>query len=86
MIYATIFENPMNTDAILKKYGISRDTTTAYIDAISRMNQTQSAEELDVSRKTIHRYKNVFQQMTEVERSLIIATLTQGALLERATE
>lgn len=76
----------MDVDQVLEKYGLSRDTTTAYIDAISRMNQTQTAEELDVSRKTINRYKHAFRKMTRIERSLIISTLTQEALLERAAE
>jgi DNA-binding XRE family transcriptional regulator len=76
----------MKIDQILSKYSLTRDTTTDYINAITRMNQTETAEELDVSRDTINRYKNAFVQMTREERALVIASLTQEKLLEQATE
>jgi len=76
----------MKVQQILKKYGLTRDTVTQYINAITQMNQSETAEELDVSRDTINRYKNAFREMTRIERSLIIATLTQEALLERAAD
>jgi DNA-binding XRE family transcriptional regulator len=76
----------MDTDNILEKYGLTRDTAAQYIDAITQMNQSETAEELDVSRKTINRYKHAFREMTRFERSLIIATLTQEALLEDAAD
>jgi DNA-binding CsgD family transcriptional regulator len=76
----------MNLNQILEKYGLTRRTTTEYINAITRMNQTQTADELGVSRDTINRYKNAFQKMTAQERTLLIASLAQDKLLEQATE
>ena len=76
----------MNLDQILEKYGLTRRTTTEYIDAITRLNQTQTAEELGVSRDTVNRYKNAFAEMSAQERSLLIASLAQDKLLEQATE
>lgn len=76
----------MDTKTVLEEYGLNRDTTTQYIDAITRSNQTQTAEELDVSRDTINRYKNAFQEMTGEERLLLISTLTQEKLLDQATK
>ena len=76
----------MNTQTILEKYGLSRETAAKYIDAITRQNQTQTAEELEVSRDTVNRYKNAFQEMTPQERLLLISTLTQEKLLNQATE
>lgn len=75
----------MNLDQILEKYGLTRATTTEYIDAITRMNQTQTADELDVSRDTINRYKNAFSEMSQRERTLLITSLVQDQLLEQAT-
>jgi hypothetical protein len=76
----------MDTQTILEKYGLTRETTARYIDAITRSNQTQTAEELDVSRDTINRYKNVFSKMSAQERLLLISTLTQNQLLDHVTE
>jgi len=76
----------MNTKAVLEEYGLSRETAANYIDAITRSNQTQTAEELNVSRDTIHRYKNAFSDMNAQERLLLISTLTQEKLLDQATE
>ena len=71
---------------ILDKYGLSRSTTTQYIDAITRMNQTQTAEQFDVSRDTINRYKNTFHEMNAQERRLLIASPTQDKLLQQTTK
>ncbi|WP_353634438.1 hypothetical protein ABSL23_15540 [Halobacterium sp. NMX12-1] len=76
----------MDTQKILEEYGLSRETTTKYIDTITRSNQTQTAEELDVSRQTVSRYKKAFQEMKAQERLLLISTLTQEKLLNQATE
>ena len=73
------------TVEILSKYGLTRETVTQYIDAITRMNQTQTAEELEVSRDTINRYKNAFKQMDAQERRLLISNLTQEKLIDQAT-
>jgi len=69
------------TERILKEYGLTRETVTEYIDAITRMNQTQTAEELDVSRDTINRYKKQFSKMDAQERLHLISSLTQEKLL-----
>lgn len=69
-------------DNLLSKYSLTRDTTQAYIDAITRSNQTETAEELEVSRDTINRYKKAFASMTTEERALIIASLLQEKLLQ----
>jgi len=76
----------MNTKEVLEEYGLTRETAAQYVDAITRSNQTQTAEELDVSRDTINRYKNAFAEMTPGERLLLISTLTQEKLLNQATE
>jgi len=73
----------MNTQTVLEKYGLSRQTAAKYIDAITRSNQTQTAEELNVSRDTINRYKNAFSEMDAQERLLLISNLTQEKLLDQ---
>jgi hypothetical protein len=76
----------MNPDQILEKYGLTRATTTEYIDAITRMNQTQTADELNVSRDTINRYKNAFAEMSQRERTLLITSLVQDRLFDYVSE
>ena len=76
----------MDTKNVLEDYGLSRETAAKYVDAITRQNQTQTAEELDVSRDTVNRYKNAFQEMNAQERLLLISSLTQKKLLEDNTE
>lgn len=76
----------MDVDEILEKYGLTRDTATKYIDAITRQNQTQTAEELQVSRDTINRYKKAFARMNSMERHQLIATLTTDKILQNATD
>ena len=76
----------MSTEQILEKYGLTKETTQQYIDAITRLNQTQTADELDVSRDTINRYKNAFAEMTGQERTLLITSLEQNKLLKQTTE
>lgn len=82
----TLPEPGMEVDNVLKKYGLTRDTAQKYIDAITQMNQTQAAEETDVSGDTISRYKRAFQKMTSVERLLLISSLAQDKLLEETTK
>lgn len=76
----------MDAQKLLKEYGLSRDTAAKYIGAITRQNQTQTAEELNVSRDTVTRYKNAFNQMNAQQRLLLISSLTQEKLLDQATE
>jgi len=68
------------TNRLLEKYSLTASTAAQYIDAITRMNQTQTADELDVSRDTVNRYKNAFDRMTPQERSQLIIQLTQNNL------
>jgi len=76
----------MKVDELLDKHNLERETTTRYIDAITHMNQSETATEIEVSRQTINRYKNTFAQMRPQERSLIIASLIQEKLLEQGLE
>ena len=76
----------MDLQTILNEYGLSRENAVNYVDAITQKNQTQTAEELGVSRDTVNRYKNAFEKMTAQERLLLISSLTQEKLLERVSE
>lgn len=71
----------MTVDEILEKYNLTRETTAAYIDAIVRLNQSDTADEIDVSRQTINRYKTTFREMTAEERLAVIAALAQDHAL-----
>jgi DNA-binding XRE family transcriptional regulator len=71
---------------VLSKYSLSEETAAGYIDAITRSNQTQTAEELGVSRDTINRYKNAFNEMKPEERLLLISALAQDQLLDQTTQ
>jgi DNA-binding XRE family transcriptional regulator len=73
----------MEVDEILEQHGLTRDTATKYIEAITQMNQSETADKLDVSRDTINRYKKEFSRMTQQERTLLIASLfTEKQLTE----
>jgi hypothetical protein len=76
----------MDVDEILTKHNLERSKATQYINAITYLNQTQTAEQLDVSRQTINRYKNAFKNMDAQERLLLISSLTQEKLLQQTTE
>ena len=76
----------MDAKQLLNQYGLSRETAVNYVDAITRMNQTLTAEEIGVSRDTINRYKNAFSNMSSQERLLLISTLTQEKLLKQTTD
>ena len=73
----------MEVNTILEKHGLTRDIATQYIDAITRLNQSETADEISVSRDTVNRYKNAFNSMTEHERALLISTLLQEKMLEQ---
>lgn len=62
-------------DDLLSKYSLTREDARAYIDAIVRLNQSQTADEIDVHRKTVENYKNRFTEMSEEERAFLIAAL-----------
>lgn len=73
-------------DETLEKYSLTRENVVAYIDAIVRSNQTETAEAMGVSRDTVNRYKKAFGLMSEQERLLVVSTLTQEKLLETAKD
>lgn len=64
-----------SAEEILQSYGLKRETAVRYLDAIVRSNQTQTAEEIGMTRHTVNRYKNAFQEMTGEERAFVIFTL-----------
>jgi len=74
----------MQVDEILDRYNLTRETAARYIEAIVQLNQSQTAEEIDVSRPTINRYKNVFNEMSSQERLIVISTLAQEQLLRES--
>jgi len=45
----------MKVDEILEKHGLNRNVATKYIDAITRMNQTETADKIDVLQRWISR-------------------------------
>jgi uncharacterized tellurite resistance protein B-like protein len=69
-------------DDLLEKYSLTRDNTAAYIDAIVRMNQTETAEATGLTRQTVNRYKKAFAQMEASERMQLISSLTHERLIE----
>ncbi len=76
----------MEVDDILEKYGLNPETATEYIDSITRLNQTDTAQEIGVSRDTVNRYKNAFAQMNKQERLQLIAGLSFQELLAQTSE
>lgn len=77
---------PTHIDEILNDYGLTRETTVKYIDAIVRLNQTKTAEEIGISRRHVSRYKDAFQEMTPQERLTVISALAQEHLLADAAQ
>ncbi len=75
----------MKPGDVLSKYSLTEEVAAEYVHSITYRNQTETAEELDVSRDTINRYKNQFAEMTAEERLLLISALTQDQLLDTAT-
>ncbi len=71
----------LRIDEILDDYGLTRETTAKYIDAIVRLNQTKTADEIDISRRQVSRYKDAFHDMTPQERLTVISALAQEQLL-----
>jgi len=62
-------------DDLLDEYSLTRDNAAAYIDAIVRMNQTETADETGLTRQTVNRYKKAFAAMDAEERAFLIASL-----------
>lgn len=58
------------------------ETGRKILDAIVRKNSTQAADEADVGKSTVYRYKEHFEQMGPVKRNLIIAQLALKNLFE----
>lgn len=70
---------------VLAKYSLSKEVAAGYVHLITYQNQTETAEELDVSRDTVNRYKNSFAEMSAEERLLLISAFAQDQLLDEAT-
>jgi DNA-binding XRE family transcriptional regulator len=62
-------------DDLLEKYSLTRDNAAAYIDAIVRMNQSETAEAVGLTRQTVNRYKKAFAAMSDEERAFLVACL-----------
>jgi len=73
---------PVNLDDVLSKYSLTPETAARYVDIITHKNQTDTAEEIGVSRDTVNRYKKAFDRMKTHERLLVISTLAQEQLIE----
>ncbi len=71
-----ISEVVSDVEEILSRYGLDREMAMEYVDAIVRMNQSEAADEVDVSRMTIQRYKEKFGEMRESERAFLISYLS----------
>jgi response regulator of citrate/malate metabolism len=69
-------EEARRVEQILSRYGIDRETAMDFVDAIVRMNQSEAADEVGVSRPTIRRYKEKFGEMGESERAFLISYLS----------
>ena len=73
-------------DDLLDKYSLTRDNAAAYIDAIVRLNQTETAEETGLTRQTVNRYKKAFAAMDAEERAFLIASLFDERWRELVSE
>lgn len=72
----------MDVDEILQRYSLTRDTARKYIDAIVQQNQSQAADDADISRRTVNTYQRAFHDMTDLERAALISALAHDNLLE----
>lgn len=74
----------------MAKYNLTRAAAAAYVDAITRLNQTQTAEVVGVDVRTINqKHKKAFAAMSAAERAMVIASVmrdrTYDLLAERET-
>jgi predicted DNA-binding protein (UPF0251 family) len=76
----------MKVDDILDENSLDREIASQYIDAITRSNQSEAADEIGVSRQTIQRYKTAFNDMTQRERALVITNLSYENLTETSQD
>lgn len=76
----------MDIDTILDRYNLTRDTARKYIDTIVRFNQSQAADEADVSRRTFNNYQRALREMTDTERAALISALAHETLIEHITD
>jgi transcriptional regulator with XRE-family HTH domain len=72
-------------DDLLEKYSLTRDNAAAYIDAIVRMNQSETAEAVGLTRQTVNRYKKAFAEMDAEERAFLMASLLDERWRELAS-
>jgi hypothetical protein len=67
----TVFER------ILNKHGMTEKTALKYVDGVVRRNNVETAEIMNMSDETVKRYKDKFDRMSETERWIVIAELSQ---------
>jgi hypothetical protein len=66
----------MDVDRILDRYNLNRAQAQRYLDAISRLNQKETAEEVGVVPRTINqKFKKAFEDMSETERAFLFFNL-----------
>jgi hypothetical protein len=75
----------MDTENILEQYGLTQEITAHYIDAITRMNQTQTAENSMSAATRLTATKTPSKKWTH-KNAPLISNLTQDKLLHQATE
>lgn len=83
-------ETMLSVDEILDEYNLTRAAAATYVDAITRLNQTQTAEVVGVDVRTINqKHKKAFNAMSAAERAMVIASVmrdrTYDLLAERET-
>lgn len=76
----------MDVDDLLSEYGMERGLAQDYIEHTLFLNQTKTAEAMDVSRQTVQRYKNIFGEMSRGERIYLLAQLGEESLMELVHE
>jgi polyhydroxyalkanoate synthesis regulator phasin len=76
----------MDVDDILNRYNLTRETARQYIDTIVRFNQSQAADEADVSRRTFNNYQRALREMTDTERAALVSALAHETLIEHITD
>jgi hypothetical protein len=64
-------------ERILNKHGMTKETALKYVDGVVRRNNVETAEIMDMSDETVKRYKDKFDRMSETERWIVIAELSQ---------
>lgn len=56
---------------------MERETAKRYVEAIIRLNQTETAEEIEVARQTVQNYKKAFSEMSQGKRAFVLHKLVE---------